>query len=205
MITQMEIVIIKNSWNLPKKIIDLNNIKQTKKIIENEISIMNNFNYDKNEMLKSMNDKINEFKKIDSLSDIKMLDYYNNNFKKYRLFQGRRYPSSRFIFGLTNNLLSKLNYDTVLRFRDTGFALQTGEPIPDYWYKFCKLEFENKHVIWGNIKISEWEWYYILLLSDNLNITNHIENRNYLIKIRRGLQERSRFNNPLKSFFGNLK
>ena len=39
-----------------------------------------------------MNYKINEFKKIDSLSDIKMIDYFNNNFKKYELFQGMSYP-----------------------------------------------------------------------------------------------------------------
>ena len=35
-----------NSWNLPKKIKDLNNINETKKIIQNEIDIMNNFKYD---------------------------------------------------------------------------------------------------------------------------------------------------------------
>ena len=72
-----------------KKIKDLNNIDETKKIIENEIDIMNNFKYDEDEMVKSMNYKRNEFKKIDSLSDIKMIDCFNNNFKKHRLFQGR--------------------------------------------------------------------------------------------------------------------
>ena len=66
-----------NSWNLPKKIKDLNNIDETKKIIQNEIDIMNNFKYDEDDMFKSMNYKINEFEKIDSLSDIKMLDYFN--------------------------------------------------------------------------------------------------------------------------------
>lgn len=50
-----------NSWNLPKKIKDLNNIDETKKIIQNEIDIMNNFKYDEDEMVKSMNYKINEF------------------------------------------------------------------------------------------------------------------------------------------------
>ena len=46
-----------NSWNLPKKIKDLNNINKTKKIIQNEIDIMNNFKYDEDEMVKSMNYK----------------------------------------------------------------------------------------------------------------------------------------------------
>ena len=39
-----------NSWNLQKKIKDLNNINETKKIIQNEIDIMNNFKYDEDEI-----------------------------------------------------------------------------------------------------------------------------------------------------------
>tara|TARA_B110000211_G_scaffold234646_1_gene305327 strand:- start:1993 stop:2133 length:141 start_codon:yes stop_codon:yes gene_type:complete len=35
-----------------------------------------------------MNYKINEFEKMDSLSDIKMLDYFNNNFKNIDYFKG---------------------------------------------------------------------------------------------------------------------
>ena len=125
-----------NSWNLPKKNKGLNNINETKKNIQNEIDIMNNFKYDEDEMFKSMNYKINEFEKMDSLSDIKMLDYFNNNFKKY------------------------------------------------YWYNFCKFSFDNTYYTFGNLPITECEWYYILLLSNNINIVTKEENLKYLKIIR---------------------
>ena len=172
------------SLNLPNKIKDLNNIAETKKIIQNEIDIMNNFKYDEDHMFKSMNDKIKEFKKIDSLSDIKMLDYFNNNFKKYRLFQGRSYPSSIFFFELTNRILYTLKYNHNVIFKDTYFAQNTGEPIPEYWYNFCKFSFDNTYLTYGNISITECEWYYILLLSNNFNIVSIEENLKYLKIIR---------------------
>ena len=173
-----------NSWNLPKKIKDLNNINETKKIIQNEIDIMNNFKYDEDEMFKSMNYKINEFEKMDSLSDIKMLDYFNNNFKKYKLFQGRSYPSSLFFFELTNRILYTLEYEHNVIFEDLYFAQHRGEPIPEYWYNFCKFSFDNTYYTFGNLPITECEWYYILLLSNNVNIVTKKEILQYLKIIR---------------------
>jgi hypothetical protein len=172
-----------NNWNLPNKIKNINNIDETKKIIQNEIDIMNNFPYDKDDMLKQMNFNVDEFKQCDNLSDIKMLDYYKNNYKKYRLFMGRCYPSSRFFFELTNKLLITLNYNPTNKFIDTYFAENTSEPIPDYWYNFCNFSFENKYCVSKNILITECEWYYILLLSGNVN-TYSEENQKYLSIIR---------------------
>lgn len=170
---------------LPSKINDINDINETKKIIKNKIDIMNNFQYDRDEIFKSMNDKIKEFEKIDSLSDIKMLDYFNNNFKKHRLFQGRSYPSSIFFFELSNRILHTLKYKRNILFKDTFFAQNTGEPIPEYWYNYCEFSFDNTHFIRGNIPITECEWYYILLLSDNSNIISTAENLKYLKIIRK--------------------
>tara|TARA_B100001093_G_scaffold520232_1_gene613834 strand:+ start:11115 stop:12023 length:909 start_codon:yes stop_codon:yes gene_type:complete len=171
-------------WNLPNKIKDINNIEETKIIIQNEIDIMNNFPYDKNEMLKTMNDYINEFKKIDNLSDIKMLDYYNNNYKKYRLFMDRSHPSSRFFFELSNRILIRLNYNPNNKFKDNYFGQQCSEPIPYYWYSFCNFTFDNSYYTFGNLKITEVEWYYILLLSSNVTIMDVNKNLTYLKKIR---------------------
>lgn len=145
---------------------------------------MNNFKYDKDELLKCINFKINEFKKIDDLSDIKIFDYYKNNYKKYRLFMGRSYPSSRFFFELTNRILITLNYNPNNEFIDYYYAKNTSEPIPDYWYKFCNFSFDNTYYTFKNIKITECEWYYILLLSNNINIISQEENLKYLKKIR---------------------
>lgn len=172
------------TWNLPNKINDVYNINETKKIIQNEIDIMNSYKYDHDDMINSMKFKINEFKKIDDLSDIKMLDFYNNNFKKYRLFMGRGYPSSRFFFELTNRILIKLNYEPNQKFIDYYFAQNTSEPIPDYWYKFCNFTFDNTYFVDKNIKITENEWYHILLLSNNVNTFNS-DNLKYLSIIRK--------------------
>ena len=175
--------LIKN-WDLPNKIKNIDNIIETKKIIQDEINKMNNLTYDKNNMLKSMKFKIDEFKDVDNLSDIIMLDYYNDNYDKQRLFMGRGYPSSIFFFELTNRLLLKLNYKSNDNFVDYYFAQNTSEPIPDYWYKFCNFSFDNKYYTYRNIEITECEWYYILLLSRNINITSTDENLKYLKKIR---------------------
>ena len=97
------------------------------------------------------------------------MDYFNNNFKKYRLFQGRVYPSSIFFFELTNRILNALQYTQNIIFTDFHFAQNTGEPIPDYWHKYCEFTFDNIYYTFGNIAITECEWYYILLLSNNIN------------------------------------
>ena len=145
---------------------------------------MNNFPYNEDEMLKKVNDDINEFKKIDDSSDIKMFDYYINSYKKYKLFSNRSHPSSRFFFELTNRILIRLNYNPNNEFKDSYFGQNYGEPIPDYWYKFCGFSFVNTHYTFGNLPITECEWYYILLLSSCVNIIDVNENLKYLKIIR---------------------
>ena len=71
-----------DKWNLPKKIINIDNVENTINIIKNEIKIMNKIENYKNDFEKSLNFKITEFQSIDKLSDIKMNDYYLLNYKK---------------------------------------------------------------------------------------------------------------------------
>lgn len=171
------------NWKLPQKI-DINNISETINIIKNQIEIMNNYNYDKNQLENAFTEKINEFQRIDNLSDIKMHDYYIQNFKKNRLFQGRGYPSSIFFHELTNRILERIGLEKNKEFVDYYFAENTGEPIPNYWHKYCNFEFNNTYYTYGHIEIQEYEWYYILLLSNNPDICNREENINILNKIR---------------------
>tara|TARA_B110001452_G_scaffold89105_1_gene73021 strand:- start:6364 stop:7254 length:891 start_codon:yes stop_codon:yes gene_type:complete len=171
-------------WTLPQKINNINNVEQNIEIIKNEINIMNNCNYDKKILLNEFNNKYEEFKKIDNLSDIKMLDYYQNNYNKYRLFSGRGYPSSRFFYELTNRILIKLGFKPNTKFIDLYFAEHTTVPIPDYWYKFCNFTFDNKCYAKGHIEITEYEWYYILLLSNKRVVKKKEECIKYLSIIR---------------------
>jgi hypothetical protein len=174
-----------NNWKLPSKIKNLDDIDGTIEIIQNEIDIMNNHSYDKNEMYKAHEFKYNEFQKVDELSDIKMLDYYQTNYKKRRLFQSRSYPSSIFFYELTNRIMKKLNIKPNENFIDLYFAENTSEPMPEYWYKYCEFEFENIHHVYGHLKVKEYEWYYILLLSNDINVIKIEQNMNYINKIRK--------------------
>lgn len=181
-ITKKELI---KKWSLPNKIKDIFNVDETIQIIKKEIDKMNNYKYDKNKMLEQFNIKYNEFNKIDKLSDIKMIDFYQNNYKKNRLFKSRSYPSSIFFYELSNRILSKLNIKPNRTFVDLYFAENTSEPIPTYWYNFCDFKFKNIYHTYGHFEIKEYEWYYILLLSNNINITNKDENNEYIKKIRK--------------------
>jgi len=175
--------LIKN-WQLPKKITNLNNQKETVKQIKKEIKKMNSYPYNKNDMDNYIKTQLEEFSRIDSLSDIKMNNFFLNNYKKYRLFQGRSYPSSFFFFELANNKINNIRINQKILFVDNYYAENTSEPIPNYWYKFNNFEFDNIHYVFGHLYVTEYEWYYILLLSNNINILSKEENINYLSKIR---------------------
>ena len=94
-----------------------------------------------------------------------MFNYFIENYKKYRLFQGRSYPSSHFFYELTNKILSLLNIKINDVFKDSHFALNTSKPIPEYWHKINGFLFDNTFHIKENIAITEYEWFYLLLLS----------------------------------------
>jgi hypothetical protein len=136
-------------------------------------------------MLKTIERHIEEFKSIDSLSDISMFNYFIENYKKYRLFQGRSYPSSRFFYEVTNKILSFLNIKMNDVFIDTHYAFNTSEPIPEYWHKFNGFLFDNTFHITENIPITEYEWFYLLLLSKKILHRDVDEIEKYLKIIRK--------------------
>jgi hypothetical protein len=166
---------LKDKWELSNQIKDINNVDETIDIIKKNITSMNNFSRDIEKLKISLNNKIIEFEKIDAKSDIKMLDFYNNNYKKYKLFNSRSYPSSIFFYELTNRILNKLNINYKKKFIDIYFSVNKSEPIPDYWYNFCKFSFSKKVCIYEGIEIEEYEWYYLLLLSNNIDYVNSKE------------------------------
>jgi hypothetical protein len=173
-----------NNWIL-KNEINIDNIDETIKLINEEIKIMNEFPYNEKELKKDFFEKFNEFEKIDSLSTIKMLDYFQNNYDKYKLFQSRSYPSSIFFYELTNRILKKIGIFSEEKFVDTYFAHNTFEPTAHYWYIFCNFKFENKYLLAYGIEVMDYEWFYILLLTNGENITDKNINLTHLKKIRK--------------------
>lgn len=177
-------------WKLPKELSEMNidiniDVDKTINVIKDKISIVNTYNHDKNDMLKTIERNIEEFKSIDSLSDISMFNYFIKNYKRYRLFQGRSYPSSHFFYELANKILSLLNIKINDVFKDSHYALNTSEPIPEYWHKFNGFLFDNTFHIKGNIPITEYEWFYLLLLSKKNQHKDVDENEKYLKIIRK--------------------
>lgn len=172
------------SWKLHEKINDIGNVADTKKIIEEEINKVNIYSSD--ELLENMESKLNEFRDIDALSDVSMLDFFINNYRNMKLFQGRGYPSSMFFHELSNKIImTKLGCQINNEFIDTHFAENTSSPIPQYWYKFCEFRFDNNLYGIGHIQISDIEWYYIMLLSNKTNIVSTVELLELLSKIRK--------------------
>jgi len=176
--------LIKN-WTLPKKIINIYNIDETIKIINDEINITNKYNYNKDEMKKEFQQKLDEFMDIDKLSDIKMSDYFYNNYKLHKLFQSRSYPSSIFFHELTNRLLKGLNIPINEKFVDLHFAENTYELLPKYWYDYCGFVFDYKHYMYGHIDVKDYEWFYIIMMSNDINLIDVNKIEECLKKIRK--------------------
>lgn len=176
--------LIKN-WTLPKKVKNIDNIDETINIINDEINIMNTYNYDKYEMKKSFQYKLDEFMDIDKSSDIKMNDYFYNNYKRYKLFQSRSYPSSIFFHELANRLLKRLNIPINEKFVDLYFAENTYELIPKYWYDYCEFKFDYKHYMTGHIEIKDYEWFYLILMFNDVNLQDVKKIKECLKKIRK--------------------
>lgn len=160
--------LIKN-WTLPQKVKNMDNIDEIINIIKDEINIMNAYNYDKDYIKKVFQEKLDEFMTIDKLSDIKMNDYFYNNYKLHKLFQSRSYPSSIFFHELSNRILKKLNIPINEKFVDLYFAENTYILLPKYWYDYCNFKFDYKHYMYGHIEVKDYEWFYIIMMLNDVN------------------------------------
>jgi len=174
-----------NNWTLPKKVKNIDNIDETINIIKDEINIINTYNYDKDEIKKEFQQKLDEFMDIDKLSDIKMSDYFYNNYKLHKLFQSRSYPSSIFFHELTNRLLKGLNIPINEKFVDLHFAENTYELFPKYWYDYCGFIFDYKHYMYGHIEVKDYEWFYLILMFNDVNLQDVNKINEFLKNIRK--------------------
>jgi hypothetical protein len=120
--------------------------------------------------------EITHFKKINSYSDINMYNFFISNWKNIKLFMGRSYPSSYFIFILTKKILEKLNIYENLTFETTinnktvyprYFAQHTDFPMFDFWYEFNKFTFDKQYYWELEIPMEDYEFYYL-----HINIYN---------------------------------
>ena len=114
-----------------------------------------------------------------------MNDYFYNNYKLHKLFQSRSYPSSIFFYELANRILKKLNIKINEKFIDLHFAENTYELLPKYWYDYCGFMFDCKHYMYGHIEVKDYEWFYIIMMLNDVNLPYVNKINEFLTKIRK--------------------
>jgi hypothetical protein len=161
----------KKQWSLFE---NSDNLSKEEKLnlIKNEIRDMNQMEYDIEEMNNYKTTCLREFKRIDSLSDVKMYDFFINNYQHTRMFKGRSYPTSFFFYAMARSIMKKLKAKNDSVYVENHYADHTDIPIPEYWYKFCNFTFDNTVFGAGHILLRDYEWYYLLLSTRIFKLTD---------------------------------
>ena len=81
--------------------------------------------------------------------------------------------------------MKKLNIPINENFVDLYFAEITYDLLPNYWYDYCEFKFDNKHYTNGHIDVKDYEWFYIILLLNNINLHYIPKIKEYIKKIRK--------------------
>lgn len=85
------------------------NIKTTK---SNLVKMYTDINIDKDVILKNLEDSLNEFKKLEENTTIKMYNTLINNYKNIQLFNTRGYPIYLFFYYMAKEVLDYLKINT---------------------------------------------------------------------------------------------
>tara|TARA_B100000676_G_C17959099_1_gene776494 strand:- start:80 stop:1066 length:987 start_codon:yes stop_codon:yes gene_type:complete len=165
-----------------KKLVDKKEtVNQKITCIKDFIKNINDTSQHKELFDKFITKEITHFKKVNNYSDIDMYEFFISNWKNIKLFMGRSYPSSYFIFILTKKILEKINvfenmsFETMINNRTTYpryFAQNTDYPIFDFWYNFNKFTFNNQYFWEMEIPMKDYEFYYLQYLICNKHGNN---------------------------------
>jgi hypothetical protein len=138
--------------------------------IKDFIKNINETTQDTNSFDEFITKEITHFKKINSYSDINMYDFFISNWKNIKMFNGRSYPTSQFVFILSKKILEKLNIYQNLSFTQMinnrtvcprYFSQNSDYPLFDFWYNYNKFTF-NKQYYWElEIPMKDYEFYYL--------------------------------------------
>ena len=145
-------------------------VNQKIKCIKDFIKNINDTTLDITLFDKFLTKEINHFKKVDSYSDVSMYDYFVSNWKQIKMFNGRSYPTSYFIFILSKKILEKINiyenisFTQMINNRTTYpryFSQNTDFPIFDYWHNYNKFTFKKQYYWELEIPMKDYEFYYL--------------------------------------------
>ena len=161
---------MKKQINLEKT--QINKIVKIKKYIKN----INETTQDIKLFDEFIEKEVDDFKNVNNSSDINMYDFFISNWKNKKLFMGRGYPSSYFIFILTKKILEKINifenlqFETMINNRTSYpryFGLNTDFPIFKFWYDYNNFTFDKQYYWELKIPMFDYEFYYL-----QINIIN---------------------------------
>ena len=138
--------------------------------IKDFIKNINETTLDTKSFDKFITKEITHFKKVDSYSDISMYDFFISNWKNIKLFNGRSYPTSYFMFILSKKILEKLNIYQNLSFTQMinnrtvyprYFSQNSDFPLLDFWYNYNKFTFKKQYYWELEIPMKDYEFYYL--------------------------------------------
>ena len=159
-IKSADILIVQNVKNLRgKEFIDINHIKNIKKSDSIMIKIphytftgyfleFNNQdtidinNYGTNDkIIENLNISLDKIKILDELSDIKCYNFMKENYKKYRLFHSKIYPTYHFFHYIAKEICKKLNFNSNINKIYSKYADPNNQVIFPNVKKYLELEF----------------------------------------------------------------
>lgn len=182
-IKNADILIVQNVKNLrEKEFIGLDHIKTIKKpesiiikiphytFIGYFLSFNNNENIDINtygsreEIIKNFEDSLEKIKILDEISDIKCYNFIKENFKKYRLFHSKIYPTYHFFHYIAQEICNILGFNSNIQKKYSNYANPNNQIIFPNVQKYLELEF-NINDFCYNCTLNEY-----LTICKNMNI-----------------------------------
>ena len=146
------------------------------------INKLNNINIDLLAYAKYFKESLEKLKELDSNSDIKMYDFFINNFQKKLLFNDYQHPTLYFFYEMFRQLIKQIeNIDITvedenfIRLLESADLTEWAIPILPIIRKILKLNIPEKQYIFSNsvqgftAYLSVYEYYGIRLSEENYN------------------------------------
>jgi hypothetical protein len=159
------------------------NFTGNKDEIKNKID---NLYIEKNDILDNFNSELEKFKKLDDNSDVKMYNYFINNYKQQYLFHDKYHPTNIFfyeifiqlVFKLTEYQLPSNDIEFINSLKDYEMTRWT-TPILPIIKDYLELQIPDKIFIFfpDRFYMDIYDYYYIRLSQNNLK--SYLDSLNY--------------------------
>lgn len=168
---------IKNDYGIHKSFINFNGNYND---IKNKID---NLQINKNYINNYFNESLLKFKKIDDNSDIKMYDFFINNYKNHLLFYCPIHPTNYFINELFNRVVYKIfnitlyiNNDLLRKMYIHSLTQYTLPLLPCVTRELNIINYNKNNIILfdDKLKFDIYQYYLMRLSKDNFKISMSI-------------------------------